>query len=246
MNKLFTQILFLALASIFGVKATCKAQTVRSVNISPTLLSPQSGTNVPTGSSTQLAVSYKNQGPDTLQATDTIRLALFIDNDLVMAISTPGDPPDSFVAKETGYTLLPGDSFIVTYPPLQFGHIDDGDHSICVLTYTRGTDLRDPINSNNRACASISTGPLSIEKFPENNLAFYPQPANDVLSWRLPAGQSIQMIAVYDLMGQQVIKEQDVSTQNSLSVSHLPTGFYTVRVRFGNGETYQQKLQVLR
>ncbi len=234
-----TQNLFLLLAIVFSIQTISSAQTMRSVDISTRLVSPLTGTNIPTGTPMQLIVSYKNMGPDTLQISDTIRLALLMDSYLVQF----GIPSDSFLSRETGKYLLPGDSFIRQYPPISFGNEPDGNHSICVQAYTRGADLRDPVMFNNRACATISTGPLSVDDLSEEALSFYPQPVSNVLSWKLPAGKSVKTASVYDLTGRQVLEQEGAA--NSLSVSHLPNGFYSVQMQLSDGEVYRQKIQVL-
>ncbi len=244
MKPLSTKTCLFFLFIFLGVQTHTSAQAIRNVDISPTLLAPQPGTNVPAGTPMQLIVSYKNMGPDTLQVTDTIPVAVFVDNFLVQGTSGTG-AVDSFMSRETNNFVLPGDSFIVTYPSIIQVNIPNGNHRFCVQTYARGADLQDPVSSNNRACATFSASPSGVEDFSGEGFSFYPQPANNLLSWKTPSGQAVLAIAIYDLMGRQVTNQNPLPSENGLSISHLPDGFYGVQVRFSNGAVYQQKIQVL-
>ncbi len=245
-SRLLKKLSFLA-CCIAGMSPSVNAQSFRNVDIAPRILDPQQGSNIPSGDPLQLTLSYRNLGPDTLSENDTVRVALFMDNALVWASQNPTNPiPDSFISYESGIRLAPGDSLVKTYPPILFGNTTpNGSHSICIQTYTRGTTLRDPSVSNNRNCATAFFGPMAVNTLDETEILFYPQPVKDLLQWQLPAGKSLQHIALYDLTGRLVFQKSPVPSASSISIANLPSGAYGARIILSDGQQWHRIVQVV-
>ncbi|QQX76673.1 MULTISPECIES: T9SS type A sorting domain-containing protein [Aequorivita] len=76
----------------------------------------------------------------------------------------------------------------------------------------------------------------------ENSLkgfSYYPNPANDVIS--LKAANSIDSVAIYNLLGQQVLSAKVGATTSDLNIAGLTTGTYIMKVTV-NGQTGTYKV----
>ena len=70
--------------------------------------------------------------------------------------------------------------------------------------------------------------PLSAGAFDQNSFTVYPNPVKNLL--HVDANQSISNVAVYNLLGQQVLFMNMNTNKGQLDVSHLATGTYLVKV----------------
>jgi hypothetical protein len=71
---------------------------------------------------------------------------------------------------------------------------------------------------------------LGLENFENLNFSFYPNPTKDVL--RMHAGESIDSVQVYDLLGANVVsKKYDKQSNVALDMSSLTTGMYVLKVQ---------------
>jgi hypothetical protein len=57
---------------------------------------------------------------------------------------------------------------------------------------------------------------------------FFPNPASESISWAEP----IDQISLFDAAGKLLMQKQ-INGEQSLSVEHLPSGFYTVLINDG-------------
>lgn len=74
---------------------------------------------------------------------------------------------------------------------------------------------------------------LSNEEFTATNaLKVFPNPVNDVLN--LSYDSEITSVALYNLMGQEVLVKTFGASEASLNIAHLPAGAYLVRVATGS------------
>lgn len=77
---------------------------------------------------------------------------------------------------------------------------------------------------------------LSLDEVQKNHQIFFPNPAAENISWAEP----IDQISVFDATGKLLLQKQ-INGEQSLSVEHLPSGFYTVL--FQDGDTnFSQKI----
>ncbi|WP_306352502.1 fibronectin type III domain-containing protein [Flavobacterium sp. '19STA2R22 D10 B1'] len=76
------------------------------------------------------------------------------------------------------------------------------------------------------------TGTLGTETFNNKNFSYYPNPVKDVLN--LSYSENITSVAVFNLMGQQVIQKTVNANQSQIDMSALAAGAYLVRVNSGD------------
>ena len=82
----------------------------------------------------------------------------------------------------------------------------------------------------------FSSCTLSSDEVQKERQIFFPNPAEENISWTEP----IDQISLFDATGKLLLQKQ-INGEQSLSVEHLPSGFYTVI--FQDGDTnFSQKL----
>jgi len=69
---------------------------------------------------------------------------------------------------------------------------------------------------------------LAVNNFDASNFAHYPNPVKDVL--HLSYKNNITSVAVFNLLGQQVISKSVNANESQIDMSHLPNGAYMVKV----------------
>jgi hypothetical protein len=73
------------------------------------------------------------------------------------------------------------------------------------------------------------------------NVVLYPNPATDMLFWD---GQ-IERLTFYNILGKMVLQQNQTLSNQSLSISNLESGFYTVVIE-KPGKSFSQKLLIER
>lgn len=90
--------------------------------------------------------------------------------------------------------------------------------------------LGDGTNVDKNTLTYISCYPtvLSVENFTVNEVRIYSNPVNDVVN--LSFDQAMTSVAVYNLLGQEVITKWVKANETSIDVSALPSGTYLIKV----------------
>lgn len=73
------------------------------------------------------------------------------------------------------------------------------------------------------------------------SLQVYPNPTNDIIY--LDAGKPIGTVALYNMLGQEVLRTDVENNSTELNISHLPTGTYILK---NNNEEYSQSYKVIK
>lgn len=82
-------------------------------------------------------------------------------------------------------------------------------------------------------CLEISTNEtLSAEDFNKNGLKVYPNPVKDILT--LSDTENITNVAVFNLLGQEVVSKTINATQSQIDMSDLASGSYLVKITADN------------
>lgn len=76
---------------------------------------------------------------------------------------------------------------------------------------------------------------LSIENPESNIISIFPNPANNLI--KIQSVNGISSVAIYDMLGKNVIKDDD----NSIDVSSLSQGMYIIRITDSNQKAYTSK-----
>ncbi|WOD44279.1 T9SS type A sorting domain-containing protein [Hwangdonia lutea] len=71
-------------------------------------------------------------------------------------------------------------------------------------------------------------GALSVDDFRLKGFAIHPNPANTVISFKLPKGLNSGTISVFDLLGKQLYS--NTITKTTLDISGLNNGLYVVKI----------------
>ncbi|MDR6966716.1 hypothetical protein J2X31_000714 [Flavobacterium arsenatis] len=80
----------------------------------------------------------------------------------------------------------------------------------------------------------IWANPLGTGTFNSNAFTYYPNPVNDVLN--LSYDKNITKVAVYNVLGQEIMIRNNTSNQSQIDMSSLASGTYMVRVTADNVE----------
>ncbi|GAA3786903.1 hypothetical protein GCM10022271_19320 [Corallibacter vietnamensis] len=80
--------------------------------------------------------------------------------------------------------------------------------------------------------ATVGCSPLSLEDFGLTGFTYFPNPVNNTLSLR--GVKEIQNVAVYNMLGQEVLRTAPNAVDHDLDMSGLQTGAYFVKVSIGN------------
>ncbi|RBP32709.1 putative secreted protein (Por secretion system target), partial [Oceanihabitans sediminis] len=80
---------------------------------------------------------------------------------------------------------------------------------------------------------NIECPTASIDDFEASNgLSYYPNPVNNTLT--LDAKQNIDGVAVYNMLGQEVLRTAPNTVNTEINMSALRSGAYFVKVTIGN------------
>ncbi|GLB51883.1 hypothetical protein NBRC110019_09220 [Neptunitalea chrysea] len=119
-------------------------------------------------------------------------------------------------------------SFSTYYP-----RIDRDDYVIGETYYIRVYYYYDDTPSSTDFTIAVwSPDALSNETFDNTGFTYYPNPVNGVLN--LKANETIQNVAVYNLVGQQVLTITPEASTYEVNMSNLVTGTYFVNVTIGD------------
>ena len=100
--------------------------------------------------------------------------------------------------------------------------------------YTIGFNVYSAINQNLLFLDNIVIEEvLSSSSFDDNSFTAYPNPVKDVLN--LSSAQNISDVAVYNLLGQQVLLLNLNANKGQVNMSSLASGTYLVKVNTENG-----------
>lgn len=76
----------------------------------------------------------------------------------------------------------------------------------------------------------------AVMSTPQENMIsgfqLFPNPAKNIL--HIKANQKIDMVEIYNVLGQKMIKEQFNTKQKDLDIENLPKGSYILKVQSGN------------
>jgi hypothetical protein len=75
---------------------------------------------------------------------------------------------------------------------------------------------------------------VGTESFESSGFSYYPNPVNDMFT--VSYKDTIESIAVYNLLGQQVLQKEVNATQVQTNLSALAQGTYLVKVTAGGKE----------
>ncbi len=83
------------------------------------------------------------------------------------------------------------------------------------------------------------SGDLNVSDLESSSLTYYPNPVKDILN--ISSKKSIQNVSVYNMAGQQVSNNLEVSG-NQVNVSSLPSGVYVFRVKLEGNQVETFKI----
>lgn len=202
---------------------------------------------------TQLPIKFvcKNNGPDALQAGDTIFwFALVIDvssNQVIIQAPTNAVNGVRYITVLTetlnsGDTIHVGRSLRTTSYVGQSRNIRIGIGS---SLRNLGSPITDGTTNNNELIEDMIwfnpwENGVSVEDFEfKNNIAVYPNPANTELKVKLLLTNfETSTVELYDMQGRVVLSENVAAAvldaSYTVDVSEIPNGIYTVRVTNGD------------
>lgn len=105
-------------------------------------------------------------------------------------------------------------------------HPEDG--FVAVATHGRGV-FTNFIESTDEIVGIEDIKKVSIEK---TSLSIYPNPASNFI--RINTSQKIDKISIYDLQGRRVYQNTNSNSPNSIDISQLPNGVYSLYLQTEN------------
>lgn len=120
-----------------------------------------------------------------------------------------------------GYVLHTINSGSITHTLKEIFLSADGSVFICASDQTSSVIIK----YNNPS--------LELKDFDTKNVIIYPNPVKDVLN--LSYDQEISTIAIYNLLGQEVLTKSINANETTIDVAQLPSGTYLVKVFSMNG-----------
>jgi hypothetical protein len=149
-----------------------------------------------------------------------------------------GDSTTGQTGVDTVVTVYSGDCTTLT----QIGCDDDGaatgGYSLLTLTgQTAGSTILIRVyeyNNDNAGGFAISAwdGSLSTTAFDNSNFTYYPNPVKNILN--LSYTKDISNVAVFNLLGQEVIAKSLNANQGQIDMSNLANGAYFVKITADN------------
>lgn len=241
----------LAALLLLASSSTSIAQN-RKTNLELKLISPAANATIAYGATFNVSVTIKNNGPDSLKATDT----------LVILHSGSNNPVSFLVSSLTGGGGLLNGATSPTgnVAQLQNANTSGTDQNVnfCAVLLNvntaglqiNGTPLQvtwdDLDTTNNRSCAAIklqTQPPSGIFDIKNNHetLVMGPNPANNEVTFVLDLENAGPVnVSIKDIQGREVMKKDyekiasGKKVQLSLDISKLKAGLYFVELNNDN------------
>ena len=87
--------------------------------------------------------------------------------------------------------------------------------------------------------ANVQEG-VGIKKLENVNLKVYPNPATSTLNISVNENDLVEKVAVYNVIGKQVLSLNMNNNLKSLNVSDLDKGIYIVKLFYKSGQSFSQ------
>ena len=119
--------------------------------------------------------------------------------------------------------------------------VENGDpvfDSLFVQNYINinlGSGTIDAYSQNNPSANSVSFSTLSTETVELAQVRIYPNPTSTILN--ISSSIDIEQITFFDILGQQVLKQNQNTSSNTIDVSTLSKGIYFLNITSKNDKT---------
>jgi len=220
--------IFTVLASIcIAFSATAQ----RHVDIAITKISfPTNKSTIKSDTNFPLAVNLKNNGPDSVKATDTIYIYLG-SNGIVDTTLPRLEIMMTFIPTDSTITLLDNSGNALVNATMHWsGYVSDSFKSFCATALIRSAAINpavDPNLLNNTNCAD-SVHMLDINNYllsKKTAISVYPIPAQSEINFSLQlVNDAYVIIKLFDLLGRNIL---------SMEKGKLNAGTYTIPVSVG-------------
>ena len=240
MKKLFT--LFAAMVTFVALNAQTTAD-LEVLGFTPSQTSTTPVQSIDLGSTDDLSlyILFRNNGPATPAANDTILLATSINGEMVPAASLmalgsqlASLPLNTTVPLGTqGGTILTADQLN--------DMVGEGSFELCMTVYLFG-ETTDDNAANNTACVTINRGTTGINEVAEGQVNVYPNPATTVINIDNAEGAQV---SVFDINGRMISNIESASANQTIDASNFAKGMYIVRIANGNN-VITKKVSVVR
>ncbi len=230
---------------LIGMSAVMAAQGQASVDLQTTLVTPEADASIAVGAPFRITVFFKNNGPDILQASDTV----------FVQIEAGGERLANLY--RTNSQMNVNDSIGFTTQPLAFSASPEGPVDFCVIGLPAGNMVTDPVMANNKSCHTITItgGSNGVRRLSEEHiylnkkLILSPNPASVasgiILSYDVEQAGPVTL-SVLGMTGREVLRNTlGIVPAGRLQVyedlSMLAPGMYVISFQ-GQGEYVTEKL----
>ena len=192
-------------------------------------------------------VYIKNNGPDQVLLSDSLKLQLVI-NDVISIWYGP--PADTFL-RFTNKTIGIGDSILVVNYPFDpnIPWLISGTNEVCVriaLTENSANPVVNTIPANDTVCKTFTIGTTAVTDITEDEtfLKTYPNPAKDYLSWEALPEAGVTDIVLYDFMGKQIYRNSHPENNGKIPLTTCSPGNYLIKVITKENKVYTRQIVV--
>jgi len=206
----------LLLALIFIFYGTFSFSQDRVCDLELTITTNQPNNTAAYGDTLNIMLNIKNNGPDTLRATDTIDV---LNMDLL------------FISSFEGEALAPGDS--ISYNDIKaWADVNQTINDTVAFCYNilPSTTYENPLNDKDTACVTFillgNDDVVNIDEMQNKEWTLFPNPASDKINLIIEdLDQSIQA-NIYDMHGRLVQSHPVNKEKTTIDISTLTKGVY--------------------
>lgn len=214
------------------------------------ILAPTSMASTAGGTSFQFEAVVKNNGTDTVLATDTVLFQILITEGSTGILAYPG--PSSLAIKLLTRNIVPGDTMHIsgalstTYKTPLSRNVQFTFNSFAWNRASNGIFPETSTTNNTKTANIVWTNQygwgVSVNTIKVDELSMYPNPATDevIISTGLVDASAGGEITITDMTGRIVYHELvDMSTAGIVvKVSDMTAGIYNVNIKNGKLNTY--------
>lgn len=225
------------------------AQSYRIIDLSNTMISPDSGFQFVSPDSLGFSLSIKNQGPDTVLSVDTFSIQCIVQDN---------EPRKTWIYIPVSREIFPGDSILLNFKI--WVDVFDYNHFILVTcymglvnrhpNYTIQTEVIPGSRDNTASAYIFNQNKLNGigNVFKENTIKLWPNPANTQFHLsidNLDLNEQAFHFVLYNQLGQEVKVNYSLSDgqYNFTLPKEISPGTYFLR-GIGGTHSFHHKIQV--
>jgi len=157
----------------------------------------------------------------TLTFTATVESNTFASGYTVVAFIKGLNPANGYSTDVLVTTpLVAGETFSITAPNIPTGLLVQYGFSVSGLN-------GNPAHADELGNARVIPAALAVDQFSDGNFEIFPNPASENIT--VQSSKNIDHIAVYNVLGQEVVSKNPSASSVKINISNLQNGLYIVK-----------------